>query len=154
MSIIKFKVENEVLVNCKLTSLPSILISQRTNYHLGTLKAKLAKLRSELVNGPGGKSAGSKDAGRGFDVTKSGDTRIGLVGFPSVGKSTLLTTLTGTRSEAAAYEFTTLTCIPGTMKCECHVLYLYRLCFVINQVCSRVDALLCIIIMFVAIIIY
>mmetsp|Transcript_5009 Transcript_5009/g.7500 ORF Transcript_5009/g.7500 Transcript_5009/m.7500 type:complete len:375 (+) Transcript_5009:130-1254(+) len=90
--------------------------NKATNYHLGTLKAKLAKLRSELLNGPGGKSAGSKDAGRGFDVTKSGDTRIGLVGFPSVGKSTLLTTLTGTRSEAAAYEFTTLTCIPGTMK--------------------------------------
>ncbi|KAL3811320.1 hypothetical protein ACHAXA_005406 [Cyclostephanos tholiformis] len=90
--------------------------NKATNYHLGTLKAKLAKLRSELINGPGGKSAGSKDAGRGFDVTKSGDTRVGLVGFPSVGKSTLLTTLTGTRSEAAAYEFTTLTCIPGTMK--------------------------------------
>ena len=70
---------------------------------MGTLKAKIAKLKSELVNGPGGKSAGSKDAGRGFDVTKSGDTRIGLVGFPSVGKSTLLTSLTGTRSEAAAY---------------------------------------------------
>ena len=92
--------------------------NKATNYHLGTLKAKLAKLRSELINGPGGKSAGSKDAGRGFDVTKSGDTRVGLVGFPSVGKSTLLTTLTGTRSEAAAYEFTTLTCIPGTMKCK------------------------------------
>lgn len=90
--------------------------NKATNYHLGTLKAKIAKLKSELINGPGGKSAGTKNAERGFDVTKSGDTRIGLVGFPSVGKSTLLTSLTGTRSEAAAYEFTTLTCIPGTMK--------------------------------------
>ena len=90
--------------------------NKATNYHLGTLKAKIAKLKSELINGPGGKSAGTKNAERGFDVTKSGDTRVGLVGFPSVGKSTLLTTLTGTRSEAAAYEFTTLTCIPGTMK--------------------------------------
>lgn len=90
--------------------------NKATNYHLGTLKAKLAKLRTELIDGPGGKSSGTKNAERGFDVSKSGDTRIGLVGFPSVGKSTLLTTLTGTRSEAAAYEFTTLTCIPGTMK--------------------------------------
>jgi hypothetical protein len=41
--------------------------NKATNYHLGTLKAKLSKLKSELINGPGGKSAGSKDAGRGFD---------------------------------------------------------------------------------------
>lgn len=32
-----------------------------------------------------------------------------------MGKSTLLTKLTGTASEAAAYEFTTLTAIPGTL---------------------------------------
>jgi len=47
---------------------------------------------------------------------KSGDARVALIGFPSVGKSTMLTKLTETASIAAAYEFTTLTCIPGKLK--------------------------------------
>lgn len=59
-------------------------------------------------SGKGGKSEG-------FDVGKYGDARVALIGFPSVGKSTLLSTLTDTQSEAAAYEFTTLTCIPGVL---------------------------------------
>jgi uncharacterized protein len=58
---------------------------------LGLLKAKLAKLKREIIEGSCKKGA----AGEGFDVQKSGDSRIGMVGFPSVGKSTLLTKLTG-----------------------------------------------------------
>jgi len=49
-------------------------------------------------------------------VAKTGDARIGFVGFPSVGKSTLLSNLAGVYSEVAAYEFTTLTTVPGCIK--------------------------------------
>ena len=47
---------------------------------------------------------------------KSGDARVAMIGFPSVGKSTLLSSLTKTESVQAAYEFTTLTCIPGVIE--------------------------------------
>jgi len=90
--------------------------NKATAHHLGLLKARLAKLRRELMGPSGGGKGGGGKPGEGFDVTKSGDARVGMIGFPSVGKSTLLTKLTGTYSEAAAYEFTTLTCIPGTLK--------------------------------------
>ncbi|KAG8656492.1 hypothetical protein MANES_04G143600v8 [Manihot esculenta] len=83
--------------------------NKATEYHLGQLKAKIAKLRTQLLEPPKGSSGG----GDGFEVTKYGHGRVALIGFPSVGKSTLLTMLTGTHSEAASYEFTTLTCIPG-----------------------------------------
>lgn len=86
--------------------------NKATAYHVGQLKAKLAKLKRELLTPSGGKGG---PVGEGFDVTKSGDARVGLVGFPSVGKSTLLNVLTNTFSEVAAYEFTTLTCIPGVI---------------------------------------
>ena len=39
-----------------------------------------------------------------------------MAGFPSVGKSTLLTNLAGVYSEVAAYEFTTLTTVPGVIR--------------------------------------
>ena len=88
--------------------------NKATAGHLGMLKAKLAKLRRELIEPSGGGGGGAK--GDGFEVNKVGDARVGMVGFPSVGKSTLLTKLTGTFSEAASYEFTTLTCVPGMIR--------------------------------------
>uniref|UniRef100_A0A665WQM2 Developmentally-regulated GTP-binding protein 2 n=1 Tax=Echeneis naucrates TaxID=173247 RepID=A0A665WQM2_ECHNA len=86
--------------------------NKATEYHLGLLKAKLAKYRAQLLEPS--KSAGAK--GEGFDVMKSGDARVALIGFPSVGKSTFLSLMTSTASEAASYEFTTLTCIPGVIE--------------------------------------
>ena len=85
--------------------------NKATEHHLGSLKAKLAKLRSELLEDP--KSTGK---GEGFDVQKSGVARVAMLGFPSVGKSTLLSKLTSTESLVASYEFTTLTAIPGKLK--------------------------------------
>eukprot|EP01112_Ceratiomyxa_fruticulosa_P010477 TRINITY_DN2777_c0_g2_i2.p1 TRINITY_DN2777_c0_g2~~TRINITY_DN2777_c0_g2_i2.p1 ORF type:complete len:369 (-),score=76.09 TRINITY_DN2777_c0_g2_i2:96-1202(-) len=87
--------------------------NKATSYHLGLLKAKLAKFKRELIMGPS--KGGASGPGEGFDVTKTGDARVGLIGFPSVGKSTLLSKLTETASEVASYEFTTLTCIPGVI---------------------------------------
>ncbi|CAF3295660.1 unnamed protein product [Rotaria socialis] len=87
--------------------------NKATEYHLGLLKAKLAKFRQALMEGDAKSGAGK---GEGFDVVKSGDARIALIGFPSVGKSTLLSTVTRTESTAASYEFTTLTCIPGVIQ--------------------------------------
>ncbi|KAG8698254.1 hypothetical protein FRC08_006037 [Ceratobasidium sp. 394] len=93
---------------------PSLrLAPKRISYHLGLLKAKLAKLRRELISPTGGGGGGG---GVGFDVARTGIASVGFVGFPSVGKSTLMSKLTGTHSEAAAYEFTTLTTVPGTLK--------------------------------------
>lgn len=86
--------------------------NKATSYHLGILKAKLAKLRRELIT-PKGSGGGASEAG--FDVAKTGVARIGFVGFPSVGKSTLMTKLTGTFSAVAEYEFTTLTTVPGVL---------------------------------------
>ena len=68
--------------------------NKATNYHLGTLKAKLARLRNELFVEQSGGGGGS--GGEGFDVARNGDARVALIGFPSVGKSTLLGALTST----------------------------------------------------------
>jgi len=85
--------------------------NKATEHHIGKLKAKVAKLKAQLelhrIKGSGG--------GKGYYVKKSGDATVALVGFPSVGKSSLLNRITAARSEVAEYQFTTLEIIPGVM---------------------------------------
>ncbi|PIU61325.1 GTP-binding protein [archaeon CG07_land_8_20_14_0_80_38_8] len=85
--------------------------NKATERHLAMLYCKLGKLRDEAEKKTRG---GGK--GKGYTVKKSGDATATLVGFPSVGKSTLINALTNADSEVAAYDFTTLTAIPGIMK--------------------------------------
>ena len=85
--------------------------NKATSHHIGKLKAKLAKLKEESLQRSSG---GTK--GQGFHVKKSGDATVVLVGFPSVGKSTLLNNITNAESKVGAYQFTTLDIVPGVME--------------------------------------
>ena len=91
------------------TELKKTKYNKRTQSSIGILKAKIAQLKEKQTSKKGPSTSG-------YAVSKTGDATVILVGFPSVGKSTLLNTLTGTKSEVAAYEFTTLTVIPGLLK--------------------------------------
>ena len=85
--------------------------NKNTQHHIGKLKAKMARLRDEAELR---RSKGPKTDG--YAVKKSGHATVALVGFPSVGKSTLLNKITNANSAVAAYQFTTLTCVPGLME--------------------------------------
>lgn len=87
--------------------------NKATQGHFAIVKAKIAQLR-EKQDQRVAKKTGKSDYG--YSVRKSGDGTVLLLGFPSAGKSTLLNTLAGTDSQVAAYAFTTLTCIPGTLE--------------------------------------
>jgi len=85
--------------------------NKATEHHIGKLKAKIAKLKAqqELHKIKGG------GTGRRYYIKKSGDATVALVGFPSVGKSSLLNCFTDAQSAVAEYHFTTLEVIPGIM---------------------------------------
>jgi small GTP-binding protein len=82
--------------------------NKATQLHIGRLKAKLARLKEQR------ETRGSRK-GSGYAPKKSGDATCVLVGYPSVGKSTLLNALTNAKSPVGAYDFTTLNVIPGSL---------------------------------------
>ena len=88
-------------------------INKATEHHIGLLKAKIAKLKREQEENVAKKSSVKTD---GFDVRRSGDATVVFIGLPSVGKSTLLNRLTGAKSAVGAFQFTTLTVVPGMME--------------------------------------
>ncbi len=88
-------------------------INKATEHHLGLLKAKIAKLKREQEDNAVKKSGMKSD---GFDVRRTGDATVVFIGLPSVGKSTLLNKLTGAKSAVGAFQFTTLTVVPGMME--------------------------------------
>ncbi|MDG6909369.1 MAG: GTP-binding protein [Nitrososphaerota archaeon] len=87
-------------------------VNKKTEHHIGLLRAKLSKLRAELEEQHTRKTG----ARLGYDVRKSGDATVVLIGLPSVGKSTLLNRLTNAKSKVGAYQFTTLEVVPGVME--------------------------------------
>ena len=111
-------------------------INKATEHHIGILKAKIAKLRREQEDEHTKKKGAKTD---GFDVPlkakiaklrreqedqeerckngfEAGDATVVLIGLPSVGKSTLLNRMTDAKSTVGAFQFTTLTVVPGMME--------------------------------------
>src|SRR3989344_1193573 len=86
--------------------------NKATEKAIGLLKAKLAKLKEKQIQ-HASKSSGK---GTGYSVRKTGDGTAVLLGFPSVGKSTILNAITDAHSEVGAYEFTTLDVVPGILE--------------------------------------
>lgn len=96
--------------------LASTKVNKATQKSINFIKAQLAKLREDLIR----ISSSKKGGGGGFGIKRTGDAQVAFIGFPSVGKSSLLNLLTegNTHSKVAAYDFTTVTAIPGMMDIE------------------------------------
>ncbi|MHA1618786.1 MAG: OBG GTPase family GTP-binding protein [Promethearchaeota archaeon] len=90
--------------------------NKATQKSINYTKAQIARLRDQLIKIASSKKGG----GSGFGIKKTGDAQVAFIGYPSVGKSSLLNLLTeqATDSKVASYDFTTIQAIPGMMDIE------------------------------------
>ena len=86
-------------------------VNKATEKERGRLKSQIAQLKEEKQQ----KQKGTGETS-GYAVEKKGDATVALVGFPSVGKSTLLNEFTNAEVDTGAYEFTTLEVNPGMLE--------------------------------------
>ncbi|MBT3407746.1 GTP-binding protein [Candidatus Woesearchaeota archaeon] len=107
---VKEKLSSEDEIKELETKISKTKYNKKTQFAIGQMKAKLAKLKEKQASRSSGKG------GHGFSVKKSGDGTVALLGFPSVGKSTLMNKLTGSKSSTGSYAFTTLDVIPSLLK--------------------------------------
>jgi small GTP-binding protein len=84
--------------------------NKATEKHLSRLRSRVAKLKEEQ------EKRMVKKGGKKPSLKKSGDATVSIVGFPNVGKSTLINLLTEAKSEVGDYQFTTLDFIPGMLE--------------------------------------
>jgi ribosome-interacting GTPase 1 len=84
-------------------------VNKATEKERARLKSRIAELEEEKEQRQKGTGGGDS----GYAVEKTGDATVALVGYPSVGKSTLLNAVTNAESEVGDYEFTTLDVVPG-----------------------------------------
>ena len=113
-SIDKDKIESSSDINKKILEFEEELsktkYNKKTQHHIGLVKAKIAKLKEKDE-----KKAKGKGKTTGYSIKKTGDATVVILGFPSVGKSTLLNKITNAESRIGSYDFTTLDVIPGMM---------------------------------------
>jgi len=82
-------------------------VNKGTEGHIARLKARIARMKKAATKKGGG--------GLSYAVKKSGDATVLIVGFPSVGKSSLLNRLTNAKSKVGSFDFTTLDVVPGVL---------------------------------------
>jgi hypothetical protein len=85
-----------------------------TEHLQADIKSRIRQLTDELA----GPKRGAARGAQAYSVRREGAAQIGLVGPPNSGKSSLHAVLTGSRSEAGPFPFTTHAPVPGMLRFE------------------------------------